>query len=145
VAATELANVLVREYDVPFRTAHKVVGALVKSLIEAKMTFKDATPSMLQKVAKEAVGIKLTVKAGDLKALADPLALVKACNVKGGPAPVEVKKALDLWKKKWFSTKTDIIQMDKKLEEAKNNLENAVQSYFPVNFRENVKLKNTKL
>jgi hypothetical protein len=100
---------------------------------------------MLQKAAEDAVDIKLTVKAEDLKALADPLALVKACNVKGGPAPTEVKKALDVWKKKWFSTKSDIIQMDKKLEEAETNLKNAVQSYFPVNSSENVKLKNTKL
>ena len=145
VAATELANVLVREYDIPFRTAHKIVGAFVKSLIEAKLTFADATPAMLQKAAEDAVDIKLTVKAEDLKALADPLALVKACNIKGGPAPTEVKKALDVWKKKWFSTKSDIIQMDKKLEEAETNLKNAVQSYFPVNSSENVKLKNTKL
>jgi argininosuccinate lyase len=145
VAATELANVLVREYDVPFRTAHKVVGVLVKTLIEAKLTFADATPAMLQKAAKEAVDVNLAVKAEDLKALADPLALVEACKVKGGPAPTEVKKALDLWKKKWFSTKSDIIQMDKKLEEAEDNLEKAVQSYFPVNSRKNVTLKNTKL
>ncbi|MBN1244202.1 argininosuccinate lyase [Candidatus Bathyarchaeota archaeon] len=145
VAATELANVLVREYAVPFRTAHKVVGAFVKSLMEAKLTFADATPTMLQKAATEVANIKLTVKAEDLKALVDPLALVEACNVKGGPAPIEVKKALDIWKKKWFSTKSDILQMDKKLEEAENNLKTAVQSYFPVNSRENVKLKNTKL
>ena len=145
VAATELANVLVREYNVPFRTAHKVVGALVKSLIEAKLTFADATPALLQKAAKEAAGITLTVKAEDLKALADPLALVKACNAKGGPAPTEVKKTLDAWKKNWFSTKSDIIQMDKKLEEAEKSLEKAVQSYFPVSSRENVTLKNSKL
>jgi len=145
VAATELANVLVREYDVPFRTAHKIVGAFVKSLIEAKLTFADAAPAMLQKAADGAVGMKLIVKAEDLKALADPLALVEACNVKGGPAPIEVRRALDIWKKKWFSTKSDIMQMEKNLEEAKNNLKNTVQSYFPTNSSENVKLKNTKL
>ncbi|MGB9842170.1 MAG: argininosuccinate lyase, partial [Candidatus Bathyarchaeales archaeon] len=38
VAATELANLLVRKYDVPFRTAHKIVGAFVKALIEAQRT-----------------------------------------------------------------------------------------------------------
>jgi argininosuccinate lyase len=145
VAATELANVLVRDYDVPFRTAHKVVGAFVKSLIEAKLTFADATPALLQKAAKDAAGITLTVKAEDLKALADPLALVEACNVKGGPAPAEVKKTLDVWKKKCFSTKSDIIKMDKKLEEAEKSLEKAVQSYFPMSSSENIKLKNPKL
>ena len=145
VASTELANMLVRKYDFLFRTAHKIVGALVKSLIEAKLTFADATPELLQKAAKDVASIKLIVKAEDLKALADPLALVEACKVKGGPAPAEVKKALDVWKKKRFSTKSDIIQMDKKLEEAENNLKKAVQSYFPVNSSDNLKLKNTKL
>src|SRR3990170_276674 len=41
VAATELANMLVRKYNVPFRSAHKIVGALVKKLMESKQTFKD--------------------------------------------------------------------------------------------------------
>jgi argininosuccinate lyase len=139
VAATELANVLVREYAVPFRTAHKVVGALVKSLIEANLTFADATPERLQKAAKDAASIKLTVKAEDLKALADPLALVEACKVKGGPAPAKVKKALDARKKKLFLTKSNILQMDKELEEAENKLEKVVKSYSS----ENAKLKNS--
>jgi len=143
VAATELANVLVRKYDVPFRTAHKIVGALVKSLIEAKLTFADATPQQLQKAAKDVANIKLRVKAEDLKALADPLALVEACKVKGGPAPAEVKKALGARKKKLFLTKSNILQMDKLLEEAENKLEKAVKSYLPVSSSENIKLKNS--
>jgi argininosuccinate lyase len=133
--------VLVRKYDVPFRTAHKVVGALVKSLIETKLTFADATPALLQKAAKNVASIKLTVKTEDLKALANPLALVEACKVKGGPAPAEVKKALDARKKKLFLTKSNILQMDKELEEAKNKLEKAVKSYS----NENVKLKKSNL
>jgi argininosuccinate lyase len=126
---------------VPFRTAHKVVGALVKSLIEAKLTFADATPTLLQKAAKDVANIKLTVKVEDLKALANPLALVEACAVKGGPAPAEVKKALDARKKKLFLTKSNILQMDKELEEAENKLEKAVKAYSSGN----VKLKNSNL
>jgi len=145
VAATELANALFHKYDVPFRTAHKIVGALVKSLIETKLTFADATPELLQKAAKDVASIKLTVKAEELKALADPLALVEACKVKGGPAPAEVKKALDALKKKLFLTKSNILQMDKELEKAENKLEKAVKSYSLVGSSENVKLKNSKL
>ncbi|MCW4046001.1 MAG: argininosuccinate lyase [Candidatus Bathyarchaeota archaeon] len=145
VAATELANLLVRKYDVPFRTAHKIVGALVKSLIEAKLTFKDATPALLQKAAEDVASIKLTVKTEDLKAFANPLALVEACKVKGGPAPAEVKRALEARKKRLLLTKSNILQMDKELEEAENKLENAVQAYLPVNSGGNVKLKNSKL
>ena len=145
VAATELANVLVRNYQIPFRTAHKVVGTLVKSLIEAKLTFAEATPALLQKAAEEAAGVKLTVTAEDLKALADPLAQVEACRVKGGPAPVEVKKALEVWKKNVLLTKSNILQLDKVLEEAENKLEKAIQAYFPVSSGANINLKNPNL
>ncbi|MEM3050946.1 MAG: argininosuccinate lyase [Candidatus Bathyarchaeia archaeon] len=129
VAATELANLLVRKYSVPFRTAHKIVGAFVKALIGAQRTFAEATPEMLQKAAENVANIKLTVKTEELKALADPLALVEACKVEGGPAPAVVKKALDEWKEKLLHTKSHILQLDKLLEKAENDLEAAVASY----------------
>lgn len=145
VAATELANVLVRKYDMPFRTAHKIVGAFVKSLIDAKLKFTDSKPEMLQKAAADVANIKLNVQVEDLKALESPLALVKACKVKGGPAPHEVEKALVEWEKKLLLIKSDVIKLDKELEEAKNELEKAVKAQFSTNFSENVNLKNSNL
>ncbi len=142
VAATELANMLVRKHNVPFRSAHKIVGALVKSLIEAKLTFADATPKLLQKAAKAAAGIKLAVTAEDITELANPLKLVEACKVKGGPAPAEVKRALAAREKQLFVTKSNISKMDKELDEAENKLESAVQQ-FTVNKRENTTFKNS--
>jgi argininosuccinate lyase len=143
VAATELANLLVRNYGVPFRSAHKIVGALVKALIEAKLTFADATPKMLAKAAMDATGIKLSVKAEDIKNLADPLKLVQACNVKGGPAPVEVKRALCEREKQILLTKSNISKMDKRLEEAENKLETTVKQYLPAKKSESVTFKNS--
>ena len=142
VAATELANLLVRKYNVPFRSAHKIVGALVKSLIDSKLTFADATPTMLRNAAKDSVGIKLAIKVDDLTVLADPLKLVEACKVKGGPAPVEVKRALCEREKQVLQTKSNISKMDKELEEAENKLETTVKQYLPVNKRENASFKN---
>ncbi|MCW4017546.1 MAG: argininosuccinate lyase [Candidatus Bathyarchaeota archaeon] len=129
VAATELANILVRKYNVPFRSAHKIVGALVKLLIDTKLTFADATPEMLQKAAQETTGITLTVEPEDIAALADPLKLVESCNVKGGPAPVEVKRALCEREKRVLCTKSNISEMDKELEEAENKLDSLVQQF----------------
>ena len=130
VAATELANLLVRKYNIPFRSAHRIVGALVKSLIETKMTFADATPKMLAKAAEDSTGIKLNVKTEDIKALADPLRLVEACKVKGGPAPAEVKRMLCEREKQVLQTKSDISKMDKELEESWNKLDAAVQQFI---------------
>jgi argininosuccinate lyase len=130
VAATELANILVRKYGVPFRTAHKVVGALVKSLVEAKLTFKDATPELVQKTAKEAANLKLSVEYRELKELADPLKLVEACGVRGGPAPAEVVRALTERKKKLILTSMDISMMDEALEKAGDKLEAILQKHL---------------
>ena len=142
VAATELANLLVRNYRVPFRSAHKIVGALVKTLADSKMTFADATPKLLAKAAEESAGIKLSVKTEEIKALADPLKLVEACNVKGGPAPAEVKRALCEREKQVLLTKSNISKMDRELGEAEDLLERTIQTYLPAKKSTNATFKN---
>lgn len=133
VAATELANMIVRKHNIPFRKAHKIVGALVKSLINANLNFADATPNLVEKVAFDVANTKLKVTLEDLKALADPLFLVETCKVKGGPAPAEVKRSLDLWKKNLLVSRSQIIKMEKELEEAHNRLKNAIEALLSVN------------
>ena len=146
VAATELANMLVQKYNIPFRTAHKIIGALVKSLIESKLTFADATPKLLQKIALEATGIKLTVKAGDIAETANPLKLVEKHKVKGGPAPTEVKRAINARKKQIGLTKLNIAKMSQKLDDAENKLESTVESYsLPSTPENNTRFKNSNL
>ncbi|MGF3521669.1 MAG: argininosuccinate lyase, partial [Candidatus Bathyarchaeia archaeon] len=142
VAATELANVLTRKYAVPFRTAHKIVGALVKLLVEEKLTFADATSALLQKVAQDVANLKVAVKDEDIQALVNPLKLVQTHNVKGGPAPTEVKRALAAREKQLFATKSNISKLDKALEEAENKLNAAVQLYASKN-GENITFKNS--
>ena len=132
VAATELANLLTRNYSVSFRTAHKIVGSLVKSLIDEKLTLADATPESLQKTAKDIAGISLVIKAEDLQGLVNPLKLVETHNVKGGPAPSEVKRALAARQKQLFANKSTIIQFDKELDEAENTLDSTIKSYLPI-------------
>jgi argininosuccinate lyase len=128
-AATELANMLVRKYDVPFRSAHKIVGSLVKSLIDSKQTFLSATPRLLQKVAQDAVGIKLVVNAEDITESFDPLKMVEAYKVKGGPAPTEVKRALTAREKRIVLVKSNVSKLKQKLDEAEIKLESTVKSY----------------
>jgi argininosuccinate lyase len=132
VAATELANILVRKHNVPFRFAHKIVGSLVKSLWETKSTFADSTPSMLQKAAEESAGIKLSIEKEEIQSLINPLALIETCTVKGGPAPKEVKRALCEREKLILRTKSNISKMDKELEEAQKKLDLIVNSYLSV-------------
>jgi len=144
-AATELANMLVRKYGVPFRSAHKIVGSLVKLLIESKQTFLDATPELLQKVAQGAVGIKLVVNAEDIAASIDPFRIVETYKVKGGPAPAEVERALTARKKHVVLAKSSVSKLKQKLDEAESKLESTVKSYSLSDSPVNTRFKNSNL
>jgi argininosuccinate lyase len=140
-AATELANMLVRKYDVPFRSAHKIVGSLVKLLIKSKQTFRDTTPELLGKVAQDAVGIKLVVHAEDISESIDPFKMVETYKVKGGPAPAEVERALTARKKHFVLTESKVSKLKQKLAEAEGKLESTVKSYSRPDPAENGRFK----
>ncbi len=124
VAATELANMLVRKYAVPFRSAHKTVGAVVKKLVIAKQTLKEATPELIQKIGKETTGITLTVKTIDRAEAVDIKTIVSSHSVTGGPAPTIVKRALAARKKQMHKSKSDVAKLHQKLEISQKELKN---------------------
>jgi argininosuccinate lyase len=142
--ATELANMLVRKYNVPFRTAHKIVGALVRALTVAKLTLSDATPELLEKVAQDSAGVKLNVTTEDLRESADVSKLVEAYKVRGGPSPVEVKRMLKI-RKQWIaSSKSNLSEKQLQLKEAENKLQSIVKSYSASTKPVSAKFKNSK-
>jgi argininosuccinate lyase len=145
VGATELANMLVRKYNVAFRTSHKIVGALVKSLINSKQTLADATPELLQKIAQQAVGIELMVKKQDLVECTNPRKIIETYKVQGGPSPVEVERVITARKKNMISSKNNIAKLKQNLANAENTLNSTVESYSLSNSPSNVRLKNPNL
>jgi len=144
VGATELANMLVRKHNVAFRTAHKIAGALVKSLLDSKQTLLAATPELLQKIAWESAGVKLTVKMGDLTDCTNPRRIVETYKVQGGPAPSEVKKSIKTYSEIMEQTKKNIAKFKNNQDDAKGKLDNVVESYCASN-SEKVRFKNPNL
>jgi argininosuccinate lyase len=145
VGATELANMLVRKYNVAFRTSHKIVGALVKSLIDSKQTLADATPELLQKIAQQAVGIKLTVKKEGMVECTNPHKIIETYKVQGGPSPVEVERAITTLKKNIISSKNKISKLKQNLANAESTLNSIAGSYSLSSSPSNVRLKNPTL
>ncbi len=143
VAATELANLLVRKYGVPFRSAHKIVGAAVKKLIEAKQTFKDITPELLEKTANDTVGITLNVKADDIADSTGIKKLVASHKVVGGPAPATVRKALTIRKKSMVESKSYMSMLHQKLDVAQKSLEDAAKTISEGQIPNNGRFKNS--
>jgi argininosuccinate lyase len=144
VGATEIANLLVRKYNVAFRTSHKIVGALVKALIDTKQTLLDATPEILQKIAQESASIKLTVKKQDLIECINPRKLVETYKVQGGPSPAEVERAITAKNKILAQTKISIAKLQTNLDKAENTLNLTVESCISKSSK-NGRLKNSKL
>jgi argininosuccinate lyase len=127
---TELANLLVKKYDIPFRTSHKIIGALVKMLLDKKLALSSLTPRLVNKTAKDFAGITLAIKLADIKDSIDPKKFVESHKAMGGPAPVEVKRMLKNRLQLTRQSKTSLKEQTCRLEEADMQLESAVQHYM---------------
>lgn len=124
---TELVRVLFQKYHVPFRTAHKIVGALVRKLIQGGLNPEDLTPEMLGEVAKEVAGINLKVDEDDIKSSIDVLNFVKMHNVLGGPSPTEMRRIIHSRRDMLSSSRMQIAKMEEKITNANKKLNNLVE------------------
>lgn len=87
--ATDLADYLVREYRIPFRTAHSIVGRAVRK--------GGIDLMMLERAALEVAGISLVEKGLTEEAVRhvlDPMQAVASRKATGGPSPVAIRSAV---------------------------------------------------
>jgi argininosuccinate lyase len=90
--ATDLADWLVRELNIPFREAHHITGAAVKAAEAAGVALPHLPLAELQKIEKritDKVFAVLTVEAS-----------VASRQSYGGTAPVRVREQVAAWTKK---------------------------------------------
>ena len=83
--ATELADVLVRDYGLPFRTAHRIVGRAVRH--------GSLDLSTVEGAAREAAGlsvVELGITQERIDSVLDPRHAVAVRSITGGPAPEAV-------------------------------------------------------
>jgi len=128
LTSTELANMLVRKYKVPFRTAHKIVGGLVKELIGGEKSLTDTTPELLMKVSKRFLKTPLNVKAEEIREAIEPSSFIESHKARGGPSPKEVKRMLNAKKESLALSKKWLSEKKHQLEEAERSLNALVKS-----------------
>jgi argininosuccinate lyase len=89
---TELADHLVRERDIPFKTAHAIVGRLMAARREHPGADLGAT---LTRVSQDLLGTGLHYSDTELANIMSPRHFVDVRRTSGGPAPSETSRALD--------------------------------------------------
>lgn len=89
---TELADVLVRNHQVSFRTAHAIVSSLVKKLVNNAQGISDGNAEQVRIIAKEKFNLLLSLTDEEYKQATDALDFVKIRNILGGPSPSEVER-----------------------------------------------------
>lgn len=91
ITSTELADTLVRERNLPFRTAH----AIAARVVEARGSDRRATlAGALAAVSQELLGAPLEYAEARLEEILSPRHFVEVRRTPGGPAPSETRLAL---------------------------------------------------
>ena len=93
--ATDLADIMVREKQIPFRTAHKIVGRIVNEATASGLKEADITSEYIDDIASELGFEKLGLEDDLVQKALNPLENVKMRTVPGGPSPAMVEIARD--------------------------------------------------
>ena len=92
--ATELADLMVREKNLPFRIAHQIVGRTVTKALDSGIKPAEIDSAFLDKISEELFSKHLGLNDELVKNALDPYQVVKTRNVVGGPSPEVVKDAI---------------------------------------------------
>ncbi len=93
--ATELADMLVREAGLPFRTAHTVVARLVARAYAEGIAPDDIGQPLLDEVATAVIGRPLGLDDTMVRQALDPVHFVAVRNTLGGAAPEATEALLE--------------------------------------------------
>lgn len=88
--ATDLADALVREFNLSFREAHHVVGAVVRQALDASLPADAITAEMVNSAATEQTGRPIHLSDESVRLCLDPQSSVASRSTFGGPAPALV-------------------------------------------------------
>jgi len=128
--STELANMLVRRYRIPFRTAHNIVGALARELVEENQSLLEVTPEKLQETAKRFAGIILKVNAEEVSSAVNSIRFVESHNVRGGPSKSEVLRMINIRRGLLNRAAAQLSDKKDRLRHAEKTLDHIVNSYL---------------
>lgn len=99
-ASQELADLLMRKYQVPFRIGHHFASELVTYARAHDIRPREFPYEQARRIYRESVheggGAELPLTESEFRAALDPVAIVNARATSGGPQPAEMRRMLGL-------------------------------------------------
>lgn len=92
---TELADMLVRDYGIPFRSAHEVVAGIVIDAIDRGERSDGITAASVVHHIRRVTGLELSVPEDKLRAALEPENVIAARVTQGSPSPEQVRLMID--------------------------------------------------
>jgi len=126
--ATDLAGALVRVRDLPWRTAHQIVGIVVRLAEERGLGPGDVTPALLDEAARLYHGQPAGLDAAAIRDALDPGRFVAARTVRGGPAPAESLRQAALFETALVADDGTVAGIDARIADAGRKLEAAIDA-----------------
>jgi argininosuccinate lyase len=126
--ATDLASALVRERDLPWRTAHQIVGILVRLCEERALGPADVTPALLDEAAVAYHGVPAGLAEATIREALDPGRFVAVRTLQGGPAPSESRRQAGVFEQALADDEKTVADIEARLAEAGRRLEAAVDA-----------------
>jgi argininosuccinate lyase len=126
--ATDLAGALVRRRDLPWRTAHQIVGILVRLSEERGLGPDAVTPALLDEAAMAYHGRPAGLDAEAIRTALDPVAFIAARTLRGGPAPGESLRQADVLAAALAADEATVTAIHARIDDSARRLEAAVDA-----------------
>lgn len=88
--ATDLADGLVREAGLPFREAHHLVGAIVRTAVDRGLTADRIDAALIAEEAERMLGRRIELPADIVARIVDPAAVAEGRRGSGGPSRADM-------------------------------------------------------
>jgi len=125
---TDLAGALVSERDMPWRTAHQIVGIMVRLCEERKQGPVDVTPALLDEASMLYHGAPAGLDQQTISAVLEPERFIAARTLQGGPAKGESLRQARLFEEAVVADEKIVSGIDTRLGESARKLESAIDA-----------------
>ena len=125
--ATQLAETITREKGLAFRTAHRIVGTLVRRCLEEKVVPLEVSGEMLDRAAVEITGRPLKLKAETIQRAMDPEYIIEHRDTLGGPGKRQVSRMLEQRSRRMARERRWLAQEQERLAAARGAVDSIIR------------------